>query len=182
MIWYGVQKKRPGERKSPAGSRGRAPVGSERFASWSQRQQANIDWIDILKCTLMKYSRILLLFSAILEKVKTLKYIRNHYCIVILQSSTKLHCFGCSHISIHHYFSVVAICFMHCYTLTLPLSSALDIRPRRPFGWSFVIIDKILRIQCKAVLFPMLVQPFLGYHITWKTVPQTDDSEWHCSH
>ena len=44
--------------------------------------------------------------------------------------------------------------------------------------------NKILRVQCKAVLLPMLVQPFLEsihwrswYHITWKIVPQIDDSE-----
>jgi len=44
--------------------------------------------------------------------------------------------------------------------------------------------NKILRVQRKAVLLPMLVQYFLEnihwrswYHITWKIVPKTDDSE-----
>jgi len=44
--------------------------------------------------------------------------------------------------------------------------------------------NKILRVQRKAVLLPMLVQSFLEsihwrswYHITWKIVPKIDDSE-----
>ena len=66
--------------------------------------------------------------------------------------------------------------------LPLPLSSALDIRPRRPVSHQEGLLadhllssDKIIRIQCKAVLLPMLVQPFLESihwrswcHITWK--------------